>query len=88
MGWSTQTSGEASNLLIAWVDKKPAPEVVLQLLACKCRRICELLSCVCLSSGLRCTNLCTLKDCGNQPLEDSEDVIAEEDDEDYIDDFS
>ena len=39
---------------------------------------------VCLSSGLRCTDLCTLKDCGNQPLEDSDDVIAEEDDEDDI----
>ena len=84
MGWSTQTYGNASNLLIDWMDKKPAPEVVLQLLACKCRRICELPSCVFLSSGLRCTDLCTLKDCENQPLEDSEDVIAEEDDEDDI----
>lgn len=77
-----------SNLLIVLMDNKPAPEVVLQLLACKCRKVCELPSCVCLSSGLRCTDLCKLKDCGNQPLEDSEDVIAEEDDEDDIDDFS
>ena len=88
MGWSTQTSSDASNLLIDWMDKKPAPEVVLQLLAYKCRRICELPSCVCPSSGPRCTDLCTLKDCGNQPLEDSEDVIADEDNEDDVDDFS
>lgn len=88
MGWLTQTSGDAFNLLMDWMDNKPAPEVVLQLLACKCRKISELPSCVCLSSGLRCTDLCKLKDCGNQPLEDSEDVIAKEDDEEDIDDFS
>ena len=28
MGWSTQISCDASNLLIDWMDKKPAPEVV------------------------------------------------------------
>ena len=88
MGWTTQTSGDASVLLIDWMDGKPAPEAVLQLLACKCRRACELPSCVCLSSGLKCTDLCTLKDCINQPQEDFGDVKNVEDDEDNEDDFS
>ena len=70
------------------MDRKPDPEAVLQLLACKCRRACELPSCVCLSSALKCTDLSTFKDCVNQPQEDFGDVINEEDDEDDEDDFS
>ena len=88
MGWTTQTSGDESVLMIDWMDGQPAPEAVLQLLACKCRRICELPSCVCMSSVLKCTDLCTLNDCDNLPLDDCGDAINEEDDEDDDDDYS
>ncbi|KAK3730477.1 hypothetical protein QZH41_014705 [Actinostola sp. cb2023] len=91
MGWTIQTSTDAvsTELLIDWMDGQPAPSAVLQLLACKCRKACELPSCVCMNSGLKCTDLCTLKDCTNQPAQDdSSDLIDDDADEDDDDDFS
>lgn len=88
MGWTIEVSEGVSVLQIDWMDGKPAPEAVLQLLACKCKKKCELPSCICLSSMLKCTDLCSLKDCGNQSQEDSEDSISDGDDDDDVDDFS
>ncbi|KAK3754241.1 hypothetical protein QZH41_020144 [Actinostola sp. cb2023] len=91
MGWTIQTSTDAvsTELLIDWMEGQPAPSAVLQLLACKCRKACELPSCVCMNSGLKCTDLCTLKDCTNQPAQDdSSDLIDDDADEDDDDDFS
>jgi len=91
MGWTIQTSTDAvsTELLIDWMDGQPAPSAVLQLLACKCRKACELPSCVCMNSGLKCTDLCTLKDCTNQPAQDdSSDLIDDDANEDDDDDFS
>ena len=59
---------------------------VLELLACKCTQSCKLSNCVCLSNGLKCTDICTLKDCDNQAVEDvdiSDDGDDEEDDDEY-----
>ena len=81
MGWTTQTSPDTASteLLIDWMDGQPASPVVLQLLACKCRRACELPSCVCMNSGLKCTNFCTLKDCTNQLAQDDPAVVIDND---------
>ena len=38
--------------------------------------------CVCLSNGLKCTDLCKLKDCDNQPQE-LDKVEQEEEEDDY-----
>ena len=84
----TSTDGESTELLIDWMDGQPAPSAVLQLLACKCKKACELPSCVCMNSGLKCTDLCTLKDCTNQSVQDDPaDVIdndTDEDDDDFL----
>ena len=47
----------------------PAPEAVLQLLLCKRSRRCKLPECQCMSNGLKCTKLCKLQTCDNQPQE-------------------
>lgn len=78
-GWKLDTTNGKEDLAIDLMEGKPAPEAVLELLACKCARSCKLLQCVCLSNGLKCTDLCKLKDCDNQPRELDE-VEQEEDD--------
>ena len=67
------------------MDGDPAPQAVLNLLACKCARSCQLPKCVCLVNGLRCTDMCKLRDCTNQqPEVDVEitNVIYDPDDDD------
>ena len=48
------------------MDGQPAPQAVLDLLACNCTRKCSLPKCVCLSNGLKCTDMCRLQECENQ----------------------
>ena len=48
------------------MDGQPAPHAVLNLFACNCTRKCSLPKCVCLSNGLKCTDMCRLQDCENQ----------------------
>jgi len=50
----------------------PAPDVVLELLACKCVWSCSMPSCTRLSSGLTCTDMCRLQNCSNQQVQDDE----------------
>lgn len=82
MGWKL----ENESLVVDWMDGRPAPDTVLALLACKCKRSCSLPTCVCLVNGLKCTDICTLKDCVNQ-WQTEDDVNMEElDSEDEADD--
>ena len=78
-GWKLETTNDKQDLVIDWMEGKPAPEAVLELLACKCARSCKLPQCVCLLNGLKCTDLCKLKDCDNQPQELDEVEQEEED---------
>ena len=90
MGWITQTSTDAASteLVIDWMDGQPAPSAALELLACKCKKTCELPRCVCMNSGLKCTDLCSLNDCTSQPAQDdSSNIIDNEADEDDDDDL-
>ncbi|KAJ8344610.1 hypothetical protein AAFF_G00222120 [Aldrovandia affinis] len=54
-GWARSNDGQ---LTVEWMRGISAPEAVLQLLSCNCSRRCKLLECQCMSSGLKCTNLC------------------------------
>ena len=65
------------------MDGQPAPDAMLDLLACKCTRKCELPRCVCLVNGLMCTDMCKLKDCDNRPSDD--DINQSDTDEDEED---
>ena len=89
--WVLKQENETEQLAVHWMEGKPAPEAVLDLLACNCKRKCERPSCICLENGLKCTDMCRLQDCENQDSvidmdysdtgEDIEDDI--EDDDDY-----
>ncbi len=50
-GWKL----DGERLVIDWMDGQPAPEAVLDLLACTCTNKCTLPTCVCLSNHMRCT---------------------------------
>jgi len=67
-------------LVIDWMEGQPAPEAVLDLLACNCSRQCIAQKCVCVSNGLKCTDMCKLPNCENQGS-----VIEESDDDDVTD---
>ena len=73
-------------LAIHWMRSPPAPDAVLELLACKCVRSCKLPKCTCIANGLACTNMCKLQSCSNQKQhEDEDDSVALGDSDDDID---
>ena len=80
MGWELQQVEEREELPFDWMDGKPAPDAVLKLLACRCTRSCKLPSCVCLANGLKCADICTLKECQNQVEGDEEMDLYNSDD--------
>ena len=89
MGWKLQQVEEREELQCHWMDGKPAPDAVLELLACRCTRSCKLPSCVCLANGLKCRDICncTLKECQSQFEDDEEiDLYNSDDGTDHSDD--
>lgn len=44
-----------------WLGTKLAPEELLELLSCMCKRACTNKSCCCLEAGLKCTNMCGIQ---------------------------
>ena len=88
MGWKMEEATDMEELQFDWTEGRPAPEAVLELLACRCTRSCKLPNCVCLVNGLKCTDMCTLKDCDNQLVEEMEviniaDHVDDEEDDSY-----
>jgi hypothetical protein len=83
--WSVSDDGwnvSFSTLEFIWLGSKPAPEEVMELLSCTCKRRCTEDICFCLKAGLKCTKMCSLN-CDNMPSEDDETVLgADSDDED------
>lgn len=78
-GWALTNDG---TLTIDWMTGPPAPDVVLELLSCKCRRVCKLPQCGCLVNGLKCSEACYLKDCTNMYTDEDENVQQEQDSSD------
>lgn len=53
-------------LEIEWMIRPPAPEGVLQLISCNCKKSkCKTRICICKSHSLNCTDLCHCVDCDN-----------------------
>lgn len=73
-GWARNDDGQ---LTLEWMRGSPAPEAVLQLLSCNCSRKCKLPECQCMANGLKCTHLCKLRTCENQPQEDDLYLISD-----------
>ena len=47
-------------MVVKWMTGLPAPDVVLDLLCCRCRQVCEAPTCECLANGLRCSVAATV----------------------------
>lgn len=80
-GWKMEKVDENVKLVVDWMDGQPAPQAVLDLLACTCPRICKLPKCPCMVNGMRCTDMCKLQDCDNkETIYDSSSEDEAEDD--------
>ena len=56
-GWRMEDND--SSLSIQWMLLPPAPEEILQLICCNCKKLmCKSAACICVSHGLPCTDLC------------------------------
>ena len=62
---------------------EPAPAVILEFLSCSCARSCELHTCTCLANGLKCTDMCRLRDLSNRAEEEEilDDECSDDDDD-------
>ena len=66
-GWKKNTSeNKDETLAIDWMELKPAPDSILELVNCSCQKIkCAKIRCTCYSNKLLCTDLCKCHDCEN-----------------------
>ena len=83
-GWKVD---EAGNLEVDWMDLLPAPEGIIELTYCtckkgKCKSSCNNEKC-CIFHGLRCTDLCQCNSCENM---NEDDDTSSGDDDDYYND--
>ena len=83
---------EDNELAIDWMDLAPAPDSVLELAFCKCKRSkCKAENAddgCCANLGLQCTDLCQCKNCDNlEPVIVDEDDAAPDSDDEEGDDF-
>ena len=60
-GWKIEKEGADNQLIVHWMDGQPAPQAVLDLLACNCPRECELPRCECMANGLICADCQTVR---------------------------
>ena len=61
-GWVMDAPGVLS---VDWLNGPVAPDDVMEMLSCKCKRQCSSPDCVCIKNGLKCTYMCSLQTCGN-----------------------
>ena len=85
-GWHIEKEGADNLLVVHSMDGQPAPQAVLDLLACNCPRKCELPRCECMANGLKCTDMCRLPDCENQASTLNNEESADEQDDEMEDD--
>ena len=84
-GWKVEKNG-AEDLVLHWMNGQPAPQAILDLLACNCSKKCALSNCECVANGLKCTDMCRLLDCENQVIAADEENMDCQDDK-LEDDF-
>ena len=57
------------------------PKAVIELMSCMCKKECKDYSCDCIRNGLKCSDICRLTTCSNQP-EEEDDLHVGYDEED------
>ena len=66
------------------MTQKPAPDSILDLVACNCKKNrCCTENCVCVSHGLKCTDICGCSNCENEVDDVAEDYDDDPDDDAY-----
>ena len=70
-----------NEVAIKWNLCKPAPDEILELLSCKCRKKCVTEKCVCVDNGLKCTDACSLDDCENMEQVENDMVYTDDDEQ-------
>ena len=79
-GWKMSKLDRADVLAIDWMNGPPTPEAVLELLSCNCARSCKLPTCTCLANGMKCSDICKLRNCSNQLQEMNSNIVYGDDD--------
>ena len=69
----------------AWRRVPKSHVAMLDLLTCKCERKCELPRYACLINGLKCTDMCKLKNCDHLPSTSDDYIIQPDTDEEEED---
>jgi len=62
-GW--EVDNISNGMEFVWFGSIPAPEEVLELLSCTCKRACMVESCCYMKAGLKCTDRCSSIQCEN-----------------------
>jgi len=69
-GWGSTERGGTGRLCIRWMTGLSAPDMILEFTCCKFRHVCQLPSCECMASRLKCTDECSLRECSNMKEDD------------------
>ena len=77
-GWKVFNENGEATIQIDWMDCKPAPDEVLELVPCDCRTNCLPETCSCFDLGMKCTDACRLRNCNFQSDKDEIDYFDED----------
>ena len=78
-GWKINNDNNETK--IVWLGTEPAPNEVLELLFCTCRRACSEESFCCMKAGLKCTDMCYLQYENMASYDDDDDTLGNDKDE-------
>ena len=62
-GWSVDSS---NSITVNWLTLLPAPQQLLELVSCSCKKGCSTGLCSCCRNGMPCTDVCQCVDCTNR----------------------
>ena len=68
-GW--MVNREKNTISIEWIKELPAPQQLLELISCSCKKGCKSGFCSCFSGTMKCTDVCQCINCENS-VNDSE----------------
>ena len=66
---------------ILWMTLPAAPDSLLQIVKCTCKKGCTSQRCSCLKAQLKCSDLCSCENCSNFIAVDEDTIVSEDDDD-------
>jgi hypothetical protein len=84
-GWKVSDG----NISVTWMLKKPAPDEILNLISCSCKKSkCKTKVCICLQHRVDCTDLCDCLKCENSSSNSSSEYDSDDDSLSEFEDFN